>query len=101
MAAAEGTVKGTGWPVDGHRLVFLPVGRDGKLWRLWRWGEAEDNAVMLTMFWFETLMGICEYAEAEGFAEEWNAGAWKPAAGFFVGREHLMGLRELRPGEAC
>ncbi len=95
MTEAEGTVKGTGWPIDGHRLVFRPVGKDGELWRLCRWGNRDDRAVMQTMFWAESLAGICEHATLEPFAKEWDAGKWKPAEGFLLDRGHLEGLREI------
>ena len=47
----KGTVKGTGWPIDGHTLYFSQWDYDNReSWHLYGWDEPDDEAVMQTTY---------------------------------------------------
>ena len=79
MNIVKGTVKNTGWPIDGHTLVFSD--HDGYL-GLVGWCDADDNAVMETMFETESEYGMCLYDTLEEFKEAWKKGEWEPQGAF-------------------
>lgn len=86
----KGTVKGTGWPIDGHTLYFSQWDYDNReSWHLYGWDEPDDEAVMETMFTTETLAGMCEHEKLEGFAEEWKAKKWEPQGAFCLTLEQV------------
>ena len=71
----EGKVVNTGWPIDGHRLVFALWNYDKRsCYHLFTWPDKSDEAVMQTMF--RTLVDadfICEEDEDE-FIMVWKDG---------------------------
>ena len=73
--AVEGTVVNTGWPIDGHRLMFSLWDYDDRsCYHLHFWGYENDEAVMMTMF--RTLVDggfICEEDKDE-FVMVWKDG---------------------------
>ena len=73
--AYEGTVVNTGWPIDGHRVVFALWDYDNRsCYHLLTWGDEADEAMMMTMF--RTLVDggfICEEDEDE-FIMVWKDG---------------------------
>lgn len=78
-----GKVTGTGWPIDCHVLYFSQWDYDNReSWHLYGWDDADDPAVMETMFITETEAGLCEYETLETFAEAWKAKKWEPAGSF-------------------
>lgn len=86
----KGTVKGTGWPIDGHTLYFSQWDYDNReSWHLYGWDEPDDEAVMETMFTTETLAGMCEHEKLEGFAEVWKAKKWEPQGAFCLTLEQV------------
>ena len=78
-----GKVTGTGWPIDGHVLYFSMWDYDNHdSWHLYGWDDADDEAVMETMFITETAAGLCCYDTLETFAEVWRAKKWEPEGVF-------------------
>lgn len=79
----KGTVKGTGWPIDGRTLYFsLWDYDDHGSWHLCGWNDTDDEAVMETMFITETSANLCVHVNLETFAEEWKAKKWEPQGAF-------------------
>jgi len=78
-----GAVKGTGWPIDGHTLYFSQWDYDNyDSWHLNGWDDADDEAVMLTMYQTEDEAGLCLYDTLEGFTKAWKAKEWEPQGSF-------------------
>ena len=71
----KGTVVNTGWPIDGHEMLFGLLDYDNRsCYHLFTWGEKDDEAVMMTMF--RTLVDggfICEEDKDE-FIMVWKDG---------------------------
>lgn len=82
-----GKVKDTGYPIDGHVLYFALWDYDRDCWHLYGWEDADDEAVMLTVYETER-----EEAEREqwpimtkdDFAKRWKAKEWEPRGVFCV-----------------
>ena len=53
-----GKVTGTGWPIDGHVLYFSQCDYDRDSWHLYGWDDADDEAVMLTVWQTENEAGL-------------------------------------------
>lgn len=71
----KGMVKGTGWPIDGHVLTFGLWDYDNKSsYHLYTWDDADDEAVMKTMYLTLVDGGFEEPGRLAEFAEEWKAG---------------------------
>lgn len=75
----SGKVKGTGWPIDGHVLAFAQWDYDREFWHLYGWDDADDEAVMETMYRAEIEYGINKQT-CESFKKKWLAKKWQPAA---------------------
>ena len=86
----KGTVKGTGWPIDGHTLYFSQWDYDNReSWHLYGWDEPDDEAVMQTTYQTETAAGLCFYDTLEGFTEAWKAKKWEPQGAFCLTLEQV------------
>ena len=73
-----GKVKDTGYPIDGHVLYFSQWDYDNReSWHLYGWDEADDEAVMLTMYKNEVIG-----TSLKSFIDKWKAGEWEPAGAF-------------------
>ena len=71
----EGTVVNTGWPIDGHRLVFGLWDYDKRSsYHLFTWGDKDDEAVKQTMF--RTLVdgGFIDEVDKDEFDMVWKDG---------------------------
>lgn len=78
-----GKVTGTGWPIDGHVLYFSQWDYDKhESYHLYDWDDADDEAVMLTVYQTETEAGLCVCDTLEAFTEMWKAKKWEPAGSF-------------------
>lgn len=78
-----GKVTGTGWPIDGHVLYFSQWDYDNyENWHLYGWDDADDEAVMLTVYQTETEAGLCCSGTLEAFTEKWKAKEWTPQGSF-------------------
>lgn len=81
-----GSVKGTGWPIDGHKLCFSQWEYDNYgSWHLDGWNDADDEAVMLTMYQTENEAGLCLYDTLDDFVAAWKAKEWEPEGAFCLG----------------
>lgn len=75
-----GRVKDTGWPIDGHVLYFSSWDYDNhEFWHLYGWDDADDEAVMLTMYEQEEIG-----TSLRTFTDKWKAKQWVPAAPFVL-----------------
>lgn len=73
-----GKVTGTGWPIDGHVLFFTQWDYDRyNSFHLYGWEDADDEAVMLTMYQIEEIG-----TSLRDFTEKWKAKEWKPVGPF-------------------
>lgn len=78
-----GKVTGTGWPIDGHVLYFSQWDYDRhESYHLYGWDDADDAAVMLTMYQTEREAGLGSCDTLEAFAEKWKAKEWQPEGAF-------------------
>ena len=77
-----GMVKNTGYPIDGHILYFSQWDYDRSSWHLYNWDDADDDAVMETMFIAERDAGLCTCGTLEEFAEVWRANKWEADGAF-------------------
>jgi len=74
-----GKVTGTGWPIDGHVLYFSQWDYDNyDSWHLYSWDDADDEAVMLTVWQTENEAGLSLYDTLEDFTAAWKAKEWEP-----------------------
>lgn len=76
-----GKVTGTGWPIDGHVLYLAMWDYDRESWHLYGWDDADDEAVMQTMYQTETEAAMCLYDTLEDFAKAWKAKEWEAQGG--------------------
>lgn len=78
-----GKVTGTGWPIDGHVLYFSQWDYDKhESYHLYGWEDADDTAVMLTMYQTEREAGLGSGDTLEAFAAKWKAKEWEPEGAF-------------------
>ena len=70
----KGTVRNTGYPIDGHVLYFSQWDYDNyEYYHLYGWlGETTEEAVMRTMYQAETEAGLCLYDTPEEFVKAWK-----------------------------
>ena len=86
----KGTVKDTGWPIDGHTLYFSLWDYDNhSSWHLYGWDEQDDAAVMETLFITEAETGVCRYETLKAFAEAWKSKVWKPSSSFCLSLDQV------------
>ena len=81
----RGKVSGTGWPIDGHTLVF-EIEKGGNDYYLINWPDACDAAVMETMHTTDPLYQGMRFKK---FKRLWKAGKWEPAGCFFLERDKV------------
>lgn len=95
-----GKVNGTGWPIDGHALLFTSWDYDNhESWHLYSWPDEADRAVMETMFITETAAGMCLYDTMEEFAEHWKE--WEPEGSFCIPLENVEVIRDIQEEVGC
>lgn len=80
----KGKVTGTGWPIDGHVLYLSLWDYDREFWHLYGWDDADDEAVLLTVYQTEMEAGLNTYDTLEAFAEMWRAKQWEPQGAFAI-----------------
>ena len=91
-----GTVTGTGWPIDGHRLVFSLWDWDNmQSYHLADWGDEDDEAVMLTMFQTEVEAGFEDADGLEMFKRTWNAGEYEWPGVFCISKDQLTDVEKI------
>lgn len=91
-----GTVTGTGWPIDGHKLVFSLWEWDNrKSYHLTDWGDEDDEAVMLTMFQAEVETGDEDADGLEEFSRAWHAGEYDPPGVFCISKDQLTDVEKI------
>lgn len=78
-----GRVTGTGWPIDGHVLYFSLWDYDNhESYHLYGWDDADDEAVLLTVYQTEKEAGLNTCDTLEAFEEMWRAKQWEPQGAF-------------------
>lgn len=94
----KGTVKNTGYPIDGHVLYFFQWDYDNyKHYHLYYWtGKTTDEAVMQTMYQTETDAGLCLYDTLEKFAKAWKEKEWEAQGSFYLALEQVEVLEVLQ-----
>ena len=95
-----GKVSGTGQPIDGHVLLLSLWSWDNySSWHLYAWEDADDEAVMLTMYQTEQEAGFCDCDTLEDFAEAWKAGEWDAPGVFCLELDQVEVLEVIREEE--
>lgn len=87
-----GKVKDTGYPIDGRVIYFVMWDYDREFWRIYGWDEADDHAVMGTMYHLEKEDGICAVETFDEFAENWKAGQWRPREDYAFPLDKVEGV---------
>ena len=68
----KGRVKDTGWPIDGHVLIFAKWRYDQEsCWHLYGWEDQDDEAVRDTMFITLVEAGFLSENEKKDFYASW------------------------------
>lgn len=95
-----GKVTGTGWPIDGHVLYFSQWDYDHhESWHLYGWDDADDEAVMQTMYQTETESDICSCDTLEEFTAMWKAKEWEPWGSFCLDLDKVEVVEVLQEEE--
>ena len=95
-----GRVTGTGWPIDGHVLYFSQWDYDHhESFHLYGWDDADDEAVMLTVFQTETENGLNTYDTLEEFTAMWKANDWEPWGSFCLDLDKVEVVEVLQEEE--
>lgn len=70
----KGRVKGTGWPIDGHVLIFAKWRYDNyENWHLFDWETEDDDAIRDTFFQSMVEAGFCTEGERKAWNDQWKA----------------------------
>ena len=81
----KGKVKDTGWPIDGHILTFGLWDYDKQSsYHLYDWEDADDEAVMMTMFQTLVEAGMEDADGLKQFVEVWEAGLFEAPGAFCI-----------------
>ena len=84
------TVKGTGWAIDGHRMVFGVWDYSPNTYSLADWDLGKDDeAVMLTFFETGVEAGFEEADGLEDFKKTWEAGEYEWPGAFHLDPENV------------
>lgn len=96
----RGKVMGTGWPIDGRVLTLsMWAWDDYSSWHLWSWEDADDEAVMLTMYQSMEAADFIEPYTLEDFTAKWKAGEWDPPGVFCLDLDKVEVLEVLQQEE--
>ena len=97
----SGIVRNTGWPIDGHRLMFALWDYDNRsCWHLFSWDKEDDETVMETMYTTMVEAGFIDQTDRDEFVMVWKDGmfdeVYSPGA-FCIGLDELMDTRKVEP----
>jgi len=97
----SGVVQNTGWPIDGHRLIFALWDYDDRSsWHLHSWAEEDDEAVMETMYKTMVEDEFIFETERDEFVTVWKDGmfdeVYSPGA-FCIDLDKLTDTRKVEP----
>ncbi len=94
----KGTVRNTGYPIDGHVLYFSQWDYDNyEYYHLYGWlGETTEEAVMRTMYQAKTEAGLCLYDTPEEFVKAWKEKEWEAQGSFCLALEQVEVLEVLQ-----
>lgn len=92
----EGTVQGTGWPIDGHKLIWAIWEYDRSSYHLFTWDDADDEAVMLTQFQTAVEAGFVE-DDLEKFKAVWKDFNYDPPGPFCIDLDKLVDVKKVEP----
>lgn len=96
----KGKVSGTGWPIDGHVLYFSQWDYDNHdSFHLYGWDDADDEAVLQTVYQTETEAGLNTCDTLEAFEEMWRAKQWEPAGAFCLPLDKVEVVEVLQEEE--
>lgn len=95
-----GKVTGTGWPIDGHVLYFSQWDYDRDSWHLYGWDDADDEAVMLTVYQTEDEAGLSLYDTLEDFEKVWKAKTWEAQGTFYLDLDQVEVMETIQEEQA-
>lgn len=90
-----GTITGTGWPIDGHRLVLGRWDYSPDTYSLMDWNEKDDESLMMTLFQAEVEAGFEDPNELEAFKETWNAGEYEWPGAFHFAANQVCNVEQI------
>lgn len=98
-----GTVHNTGWPIDGHRLIFGLWDYDNRsCYHLFNWRDADDEAVMETMFRTMVDGGFIDEDVKDEFVMIWKDGMFDEVycpGPFCIDLDKLTDVKKVTPCE--
>lgn len=90
-----GTITGTGWPIDGHRLVLGKWEYSPETYSLMDWDEKDDEALMMTLFQTGVAAGFEDADGLEAFKETWNAGTYEWPGSFHFTADQVCDVEQI------
>lgn len=90
-----GTIKGTGWPIDGHRLVLGVWDYSPETYSLMDWEEKDDEALMLSLFRAAVAAGFEEPDGLDTFRKTWNAGEYEWPGAFHFDADQVCDIENI------
>lgn len=94
-----GTVKDTGWPIDGRRMVFGLWDYAPDSYSLMDWDEKDDEAVMQTIFQTGVDAGFEDADGLEAFTKTWKAGEYEWPGAFHIDLDKLENVEKIEKKE--
>ena len=91
----EATVKDTGCPIDGHRMIFSMWRHMPGIYSLLEWREKDDEALMMTLFQKEVGLGFVAADGLDKFKRTWAAGEYKWPGRLFFSSDNVCELVEI------
>ena len=96
VTVVKGKVKNTGWPIDGHILQFGLWNYDHESsYHLHDWEDADDEAVMQTMFYSLVEAGMEDKDCYDDFVQTWKAGKFEAPGVFCIDLDKVDKLDTL------
>lgn len=90
-----GTIKDTGWPIDGHRLALGIWDFSPETFSLIAWNERDDEALMMTLFICEVEAGFEEADGLEAFKKTWDAGEYEWPGAFHFEKDQVCDVKMI------
>ena len=90
----DAELRGTGYPMDGHRAVVGQWAHDLGSYHLNGWPEADDDVFAKSMYLSEVDADMCLFDSFEEFMDAWRSGEWEPWGSYCLDPEQVIILGE-------
>lgn len=98
VTVVSAVVKGTDWPIDGHRLAFVDPEDESKDWPLYGWEDPDGEAVKLTIWAWLVDTGNTTIRTFEEYEKKWDAKQPVTDTRFALPRENLTDIEVEQEG---